>query len=183
MARKVKLDLHTHPVEALKDSMGIQGIRNIDVKVAEAIVKAVKNAGINGIAITEHNNFNHSWVAGLEIFDHFRKENLIILPGEEIDCGNQQYLRIYVPEYYRRRLPFFQGKEWFYILAHPGFYNPPDWEQINSMKFDAVEERSLHGEFPAAGSIAHDQNIPLVQSSDAHKLEDLGKFYTEIDFT
>jgi hypothetical protein len=41
--------------------------------VAEAIVKAVKTPD-QSIAITEHNNFNHSWVAGLEIFDHFRKE-------------------------------------------------------------------------------------------------------------
>jgi hypothetical protein len=41
-----------------------------------------------------------------------------------------------------------RARNGFISWQHPVFYNPPVWEQINSMKFDAVEERSLHGEFP-----------------------------------
>ncbi len=181
MAKTVKLDLHTHPIEALKNTMGIKGIGNINVSVAGAIVKAVKDAGLNGIAITEHSNFNHGWVASLEIFDHFRKENLIILPGAELDYGKQQYLQIYVPDYWRRRIPFFQGKEWFWILAHPGFYNPLDFDEISKVKFDAVEGKSIHGEFAAASQIAAERNVPIIQSSDAHKLEDIGLGCTELE--
>jgi histidinol phosphatase-like PHP family hydrolase len=181
MAKTVKLDLHTHPIEALRDTMGIKGIGNINIRVAEAIVKAVKVAGLNGIAITEHSNFNHGWVASLEIFDHFRKENLIILPGTELDYGKQQYLQIFVPDYWRRRIPFFQGKEWFLILAHPGHYNPLDFDEINKVKFDAVEEKSIRGEFPIAQQIAAERNIPITQASDAHKLEDIGRAYMELE--
>lgn len=183
MAKTLKLDLHTHPIEGLKEAMGIKGIGNINIQVAGAIVNAVKSAGLNGIAITEHNNFNHGWVAALEIFDHFRKENLVILPGSEIDYGNQQILQIYIPPYFRRRIPFFQGKEWFRILAHPGFYNPLDLEQIEPLKCDAVESRSLHGEFSVSGEIAERKSIPVIQTSDAHRLEDIGRWYTEVEMS
>jgi histidinol phosphatase-like PHP family hydrolase len=182
MVKTVKLDLNTHPIEALKDKMGINGIRDINITVAETIVKAVKSAGLNGIAITEHNNFNHGWVTSLEILDHFEREHLIILPGEEIDYGNQQFLHIYIPEYYRRRLPFFQGKDWFWIMAHPGYYYPLDMDQFTQVHIDAVEARSIHGEFAPAEAIAVARNIPMTRSSDAHKLEDLGTEYIEVEF-
>lgn len=181
MAKKIKLDLHTHPIEALKDRMGIKGIGDINAEVALAIVKAIKSAGLNGIAITEHNNFNHSWVAALEILDHYYKENLFIFPGAEIDYGGQQFLQIYIPDYYRRRIPFFSGKEWFLILAHPGYYNPLDKKEYDQAVFDAVEEASLHGVFTSAREISRDRNIPSIMASDAHQLEDIGKFFTEFE--
>ena len=94
MAKTIKIDFHTHPIEALRDKMGIKGVGNINKEVAALIVKAVKAAGLNGIAITEHGNFNHSWVTALEILDHFQRENLVILPGEELDYQGQQFLHI-----------------------------------------------------------------------------------------
>jgi len=182
VSKILRLDLHTHPIEALKDKMGIKGVGNINSEVAAHIVRAVKAAGLNGIAITEHNNFNHSWVASLEILDSFRHENLIILPGAEFDYGGQQFLRLFIPERYRRRITFFQGKDWFNILAHPGYYHPFDAEQVNQVNFDAVEEKSLHGEFSIAGQVSRDLRLPLVASSDAHRLEDIGLFYTELEY-
>jgi hypothetical protein len=181
MARMLKIDFHTHPVEALKDRMGIRGIRDITVEVAAAIVKAVKTAGLAGIAITEYNNFNHSWVTALQIRDHFQKENLIILPGVELDFQGQQFLQIFIPGFYRKRIPFFKGQEWFWVLAHPGYYTPLDAGQFEQVRFDAVEEQSIHGEFSLAASISQSRNIPRMKSSDAHKLEDIGLYYTEIE--
>jgi histidinol phosphatase-like PHP family hydrolase len=182
MSKILKMDLHTHPIEALKDRMGIKGIGNIDLKVAEVIVKSIKSAGLNGIAITEHNNFNHSWVASLEILENFRKENLVILPGAEIDYDGQQFLRIHIPDLYRRRIPFFKGREWFLILAHPGYYNPLDPDQIRGVSFEAVEEKSLHGDFALAAQISRERSIPVVRSSDAHNLEDIGLGYVELEY-
>jgi histidinol phosphatase-like PHP family hydrolase len=182
MVRTLKLDFHTHPIEALQGKLGIKGVGDINKDVAAMIVKAVKEAGLNGIAITEHSNFNRSWVTALEIFDHFQKENLVILPGEELDFQGQQFLHIFIPEYYRRRIPFFKNQEWFTIFAHPGFYNPLEIEQFKDVRYDAVEEASLHGEFSQAAQMALERNIPRTRSSDAHRLEDLGKFYTEVEF-
>jgi histidinol phosphatase-like PHP family hydrolase len=181
MARLIKLDLHTHPIEALKEQMGIKGIKDINKQVAEAIVKAIKSAGINGIAITEHNNFNHGWVAALEIREHFHRENIIVLPGAEIDLLGQQFLQIYVPDYYRRRIPFFREKEWFIVLAHPGYYNPLIQNEISRVSFDAVEGNSLHGEFQYAREIARERGLPVITSSDAHTLAGIGHGYTEME--
>ena len=71
MAKRIKLDLHTHPIEALKDHMGIKGIGDINAEVALAIVKAVKSAGLEGGPITENNNFKHNRGAALEIKEQF----------------------------------------------------------------------------------------------------------------
>ncbi len=182
MARTVKIDLHTHPIEALKSKFGIKGIKDIKGGVIEEIVKAVSKAGLNGIAITEHNNFNHSWVATLEILDHFKDEKLIILPGEELDYAGQKLLHIYIPDYYRRRLPIFQGKEWVMILAQPGLVNPLDLEKLAGLKLDAVEGKSLKGDFEMAERVALEKSIPVIKASDSASLEDIGKFYTELEW-
>ena len=182
MARKIKLDLHTHPIEALHEKMGIKGIGNINRDVAAEIVKAVKSAGLDGIAITERNNFNHGWVACLEILDHYLGEKLIILPGAEIEVGQEHFLQIYIPDKYRRRVPFFNNKEWFLILAHPDPYLDSEPRRSNSIPFDAVEEQSLRGDFAVAEQIAREKNIPKIKASDAHRLADLGLKYMEFEF-
>jgi histidinol phosphatase-like PHP family hydrolase len=181
MTKIIKIDLHTHPIKALKEQMGIKGIGDINKNVAGAIVKAVKSAGLDGIAITEHNNFNHSWVASLEILDNFRRENLVILPGVELDYDGQQFLRIYVPAHYRRRIPFFKGREWFLILAHPGYCHPLEPDQPSRVHYDAVEEKSRHGDFPPAAQISQARGIPVTRSSDAQKLEEIGLYYNELE--
>jgi hypothetical protein len=181
MARILKIDLHTHPIEALKDQMGIKGILDINKDVAAAIVKAIKSAGLDGIAITEHNNFNFGWVAGLQIMDHFQQENLIILPGSERTFNGQHFLSIYIPPYVRRRASFFQGKEWYLILAHPGFYQPLDMSQVNGLDYDAVEAGSLLGDFVISGEISQIRKVPEVRTSDAHVLSGIGSHFTEME--
>ncbi|MCR4393588.1 MAG: PHP domain-containing protein [Dehalococcoidales bacterium] len=181
MSKKLKLDLHTHPVEALKTELGIKGIRDIDSKVAEAVVRSVRSAGIDGIAITEHGNFLHSWVLSLNIYEKFREQNLIILPGEEIDYYGQQFLKIYIPENIRREIPFFKGKEWFLILAHPGYYSQIDLQQFKNVEFDAIEVESIHGVFPIADQLAQSRGIPSIRASDAHTLAEIGIKYIEVE--
>jgi hypothetical protein len=181
MVKTLKLDLHTHPIEALKDKMGIKGILDINKEVAAAIVQAVKSAGLDGIAITERNNFNFGWVAALEIMDHFKGENLIILPGSELTYKGQHFLSIYIPPFVRRRLPFFQGKDWFLILAHPGFYQPLELKEFIELPYDAVEAGSLLGSFDNSTEISRVKKIPVVHSSDAHSLNETGSLFTEME--
>jgi hypothetical protein len=182
MTRKFKLDLHTHPIEALKAEMGIRGIHEISEKVAETIVKTVKARGLNGIAITETNNFNHGWVAGLQILDYFQKENVAVFPGVELERQGQHFLNLYIPGYYRRRMPFFKGQDWFLVLAHPGFYQPIQKDHLSGLKLDAVEGYSLLGDFAAAEEISRERQIPIIRASDAHRLEQIGYASIEVDF-
>jgi hypothetical protein len=180
MPRNIKIDLHTHPFQTLRERLGIKGIHEINKEAAGMIVSAIKEAGLDGIAITEYNNFNWGWVASLEIWDNFRQENLVILPGSETEAGGQQYLQIYIPEYARKRYPFFKGKEWFVILAHPGYSNGLYPDVLKTAKFDAVEGCSTKGRFDPAYDIAAQRGLEIVQASDAHRLEDLGLYYMEL---
>ncbi len=175
------MDLHTHPIEALKGKMGIKSILDINREVVAAIVEVLKSAGLNGIAITERNNFNHGWIASLQIAEQFKKENLIILPGTEIDYQGEQFLRLYVPDRLRRKIAFFQNREWFSILAHPGYRNPLDFQTFMEVDFNAVEGSSILGDFTSAAVISQRKDIPIIRASDAHRLEDIGSGYIELE--
>lgn len=181
MARSLKMDLHTHPIEALREKMGIKKILDINREVAAAIVDAIRTAGLDGIAITEHNNFNYGWVACLEIMDHFHRENLIVIPGTETVYYGQQFLTLYIPPDVRRSIPFFKGKEWFSMLAQPGYHHPLDLNQLSGLDYDAVEGESLHGEFISAEEVSRERKIPVIRASDARRLEDLGFRYIELE--
>jgi len=181
MKKIIKLDLHTHPIEALKEKMGIKGISDIKKEVISNIVGAIQSAGLDGIAITERNNFNPGWVVSLELTEQFRNKDLIILPGTEIDYQGQQLLNVYIPPWCRRRMPFFKNKEWFSILAHPGFNHPIDIQSLMEVGFDAVEGSSVLGEFSLAETISRQKNVPIIKASDARKLEDIGLNYTEFE--
>jgi|MudIll2142460700_1097286.scaffolds.fasta_scaffold80851_2 PHP-associated len=181
MSKLLKMDLHSHPIEALKGELGIKGIGDIGIKAAEAIAGRVKQAGLDGIAITERGNFNSGWVASLEIRENFQHENLIILPGAEVEYYGQQFVQIFIPDCYRGRIPFFKNKEWFLILIIPDQDSRLDFSKIDQIAYDAVEEKSVRGNFPAAKQIASATGIPTIECSDAHRLEDIGRYYTEIE--
>ena len=121
----------------------------------------MKKRGLDGIAITEHNDFS----LGCEAAKYAEDFGVIILPGEEIDWGNHHILRISA-----------FGKD-YYILAHPR----TPFEYTNQVKLDAVEFGSNRGKFPLAYQIAEERNIPLVQNSDAHLLCDLGLHTSFVD--
>jgi hypothetical protein len=180
MSAKLKIDLHTHPIAALKERMGIKGIADIKQDVAAEVIKAVKAAGLNGIAITEKNNFNHGWVTCLEILDHFPNEKLIFLPGTEIEYKGISYIQLFIPPYLRRRISLFNGKEWFYILANNSQSDISDIKGGEGVKIDAVEGKTLRGDWTAAQEISKNRNIPLIQASGAQTLEDIGKIFMEL---
>jgi hypothetical protein len=180
MPKVLKIDLHTHPVTALKQPMGIKGIGNITKEVAFEIVKAIKAAGLDGIAITEADNFNHGWVACLQIMDYFRSENLVILPGSEFSLNGYPLLQLYIPARYRKRMPFFKNKEWFSILCQPRPVQPADPAVLDMITIDAVEEKSLRGYFPDSLEISKQHQASLIQASDTYSLKDLGSFYIEL---
>jgi len=181
MKQRIKIDLHTHPFEALLKQTEIRGVRDITRDAVERIIRSVQDSGLDGIAITEHNNFNWGWVASLTAADSFADRNILVLPGAELEFGGQHFLRIYVPESVRRRFLFFQGKEWFTVLAHPGFYRAVEKTLIEGIPFDCVEESSVKGQFAAAGEIAQQRGIPLIRTSDARDLRDLGPWFMELE--
>ncbi len=80
-----------------------------------------------------------------------------------------------------KRIPFFKRKEWFLILAHTGHDETQEKEQTIKMQIDAVEGENLDGMFDRAEQISREKSIPILKSSNAYKLEDIGKYYTELE--
>lgn len=177
---KTRIDLHTHPIEALSAESPVRTIRDITGEVVDRIAGSISAAGLDGIAVTEHNNFNYGWVVALEMKRRF-PGGPFVLPGEEIEYGGQHFLRIFIPDNIRGRAPFFKGRAWFVILAHPGYYATYDPAQFQDLAIDAVEEESRRGKYELAGQISAARDIPATRGSDAHRLEDIGLCYTELD--
>ena len=63
---KLKLDLHTHVWEAFN-------FQPPSVEIAEKVVRKIKEAGIDGIGITDHHNKDWSFEFRELVEQHFRR--------------------------------------------------------------------------------------------------------------
>lgn len=154
---KLNLDLHTHLLEAL-------GYPKIDVSVVRQICYEVKKRGLDGIAVTEHYSPSLGFQVK-EIADREGMEELIIIPGQEIDIGRFHVVELYLP---KRKVR---------ILAHPAEV-PPDGVSI-----DAVEIASTKGRFdsPVVLDYVRKNGLPTLCNSDAHYFHELGCHKNFID--
>ena len=110
---KVKLDLHTHIWEAFN-------FQPPSLSIAEKVIAQIKDSGIDGIAITDH----HNWQWGAELRDlveeHYPGE-VIIIPGWEIEIRPPQNP---FDEYQVSRTMLLPEGGVFRIYCHPGYYSP-----------------------------------------------------------
>jgi hypothetical protein len=182
MGKQLKIDLHTHPFEQLKKEMSIKGIGDINKGVVQKIVKAIKHAGLDGIAITEYNNFNFGLVASYEIMDNFKNDNLFIFPGVEYKNSDKHFIQIFVPEYLRKQIPLFKGKDWIKILIPHAGKATINLENAALEGFDLIERRSLLGDVELNEGYLQTIKLPMIEASNAHKLQDIGKMYTNVEY-
>ena len=162
---KLKLDLHTHCQEALLYAPA-------SLETAERIVAAITAKGLDGIAITEHENADFGHRIKQIVDDHLGGQVLII-PGQEADVPRAQIIELYLP-----------GGLTFKFLAHPGFPWPIDAEnyvgQIQGIEID----NGLHGlaiDRARLEALAVKYDLLLLSNSDAHSLQDIGDYYNEVD--
>ncbi len=146
---ELKLDLHTHPFEAL-------GYPKVELASVWQICNEVKRKGLDGIAITEHNSPSLSFRAR-EIANR-EGMGVIIIPGQERIIARYHIVELYM---FGRRIR---------ILAHP-FEAPPDQANI-----DAVEIASVRGRFdsPVIMDYVKRKGLFTVSNSDAHYLQEIG---------
>jgi histidinol phosphatase-like PHP family hydrolase len=164
--RRLKLDLHTHCGEATS-------LYTPTVDIVKQIVAAARGKGLDGIAVTEHNNRAYGYKVK-QIVEQQLQEDILIIPGQEIDRGPLHIVVLYLP-----------GETTLRFVAHPGY--PP-------VKDLAAEiDDSIHGleirnpthddeiDEALVTRIAHERGLLLLKNSDAHFLSDIGKYYTEIE--
>ncbi len=167
---KVKLDLHTHVWEAFN-------FQPPSVDIAGKVVEQIKSSGIDGIAVTDHNN--KDWAFEFkEIVDRHFPGEVIIIPGWEIEVRPPQNP---FDEYQISEL-FLDDGGVFRIYAHPGYYSPKIIieEGVHAIEVDNYIH-NWHIRKPLVTQIAESHNLMLVEVSDAHNLENIGLRYTEVE--
>ena len=160
---KLKLDLHTHPLEAMRLSEPtLEGV--------ERLVKAVQQAGLDGIGITEHWNYEHSFRVKEMVEDHFDNA-ILVIPGWEIDSYPHEVVELFLPD----------GSVWR-PLAHPGDLSQPV-ECLPLLHGIEVENGGHNWHIPKeqVRRYADEHDLLLMQNSDAHYLEKLGTHYNEVE--
>ncbi len=160
MRRKLKIDLHTHCSEAA-------GFVGPDIKVVSRIVEQAKARGLDGLAVTEHWDASFGWVVKNVVEEHFADAGLVIVPGREMTAGYTHHL-------VELRLP---NGTTFKFLAHPNrsvelVDGMRGIEILNGMHDDLNQDLVLE--------LARAHHLVLLSNSDAHRLEDIGRYHTEV---
>ncbi len=162
----MKLDLHTHCGEATS-------LYTPTPDIVRQIVSAVKLKGLDGIAVTEHNNRAYGYKVK-QIVEQQLQEDILIIPGQEIDRGPLHIVVLDLPD----------GAN-FRFVGHPGY---PPVKDLSAEIDDSIHGLEIRNpthddEIDAAlvERIARQRDLLLLSNSDAHFLSDIGKYYTEIE--
>ena len=172
---RLKLDLHTHVWEAFN-------FQPPSLEIAEKVVRQIKNAGIDGIGITDHHNKDWSFEFRELVEQHFPGE-VVIIPGWEIEVRPEQnpFAEYQVAELF---LPPMDGREGgvFRTYCHPGYYSPEILieQDIHAIEIDNYIH-NWHIRKPLVREKANIYGLMVTEVSDAHNLENIGLRYTEVD--
>lgn len=169
----MRLDLHTHCREAT-------ACPDPNPSIVERIISAVKEKGLDGIAITEHYTESYGY-AVKDIVHRYFNDEILVIPGKEIDRvflgiekGLFHLVELYLP-----------CDVTFRFIAHPG--------HPHIVNLGAYIDGDIHG--IEVGNPSHDHDMDkvmiralakthdlvLLTNSDAHALDDIGAYHNEID--
>lgn len=166
----MKLDLHTHCFEAT----GM--VTHPSVDLVKKILKKVKNRGLDGIAITEHEDKDYGYRVK-RIVEGNLGNQILIIPGREVavkEMGWAEMVELFLPD-----------GSIFRFLPHPSYPYPGD----NGFEYDidllhgieignALHDRQINKE--KVEEVSKRYNLALLRNGDAHTLDDIGLSYTEI---
>lgn len=161
--RRLKIDLHTHLLEA-------SNFAKASEEVADKVVAVMRERGLEGIALTEHWNVEHGWKLKAIIEDKYGDE-FVILVGQELDISQtQQVTEIYLPNNVTYR-----------YLCHPG-YPGNDWSVPENLHGIEIENgmHSWHLNRQRIRDLAEEHDLMLLKNSDAHYIEKIGVYHNEL---
>ena len=135
----------------------------------DKIIAQIRAKGLHGIAITEHWDKDYGFRVK-EIVEQSFNNEVLIIPGWEIDVGQRQEVELFLP-----------NGATFRFLAHPGY-------PVNSYTIENVQgieiENALHNwhiDKERVRALAEEHDLLLLKNSDAHSIEWIGRCYNEID--
>lgn len=169
----MKLDLHTHCREAT-------GCPYPTPDIVRRIVAAVKDRGLDGIAITEHYTHSYAYEVKDIVHRHFNDE-ILVIPGREID---RVFLNIDKGLFHLVEL-YLPGDVTFRFIAHPGHPHIRDLGSYIDGDIHGLELRNPQHDHEMDEAmirqLALKHDLLLLANSDAHSLIDIGTYHNEID--
>ncbi|MBI2856761.1 MAG: PHP domain-containing protein [Chloroflexi bacterium] len=167
---KLKLDLHTHPWEASGFQMPtVEGVRRV--------LSIIRARGLDGIAITDHHHRDYA-LEFKAIVDRRFPGQAIILPGWEVEVRPEHD---YFNELQLCEI-FLDDGSVFTSYCHPGY---PGQKLIVLDGMGGIEVRNARHQWHIRADdvrrAAREHSLLEMAVSDAHRLEDIGKLYTEVD--
>jgi len=138
------------------------------VEIVKRIVDQIRVRGLDGIAVTEHWDKDYGFRVK-EMVEQLFDNEVLIIPGQEIDVRGQQEVELYLP-----------NGSTFRFLAHPGY--PSNSYTVENVQGIEIENH-VHGwemDKTKIREVAEEHGLLLLSNSDAHYLSDIGRYYNEI---
>jgi predicted metal-dependent phosphoesterase TrpH len=171
----MKLDLHVHSKYSRDGAATV-----------EDILERCRALDLDGCAITDHNSVEGSSRA-VELADSF---GLLVVRGTEISTAEGHVLAYGVSETVPRGLSIVEtisrirAAGGIAVAAHPRrFPSGMGIRRASRNAFDAIETLnggSSEGSNRAASRLAKRESLPSVGGSDAHRVEEIGRAFTEL---
>ena len=93
---------------------------------------------------------------------------VLIIPGQEIDIRWRQEVELFLP-----------NGATFRFLAHPGY--PTISNVIENIQGIEIENALHFIDKVRVMALAEEYDLLLLSNSDAHSIDNIGRYYTEID--
>ena len=161
---KLKLDLHTHCHEATSHLPPTP-------EIVASLVARIKAQGLDGIAITEHWDYDYGFKVK-EMVEKLFPNQVLIIPGREIDGGmGEEVVELYLP-----------NNSLFRFWAHPTYYGD-EVHKIGEIQGVEIENALHNGHIRTERIIelALRHNLLPLRNSDAHYFDRIGLFYNEVE--
>jgi histidinol phosphatase-like PHP family hydrolase len=163
MNGKLKLDLHTHLLEAVN-------FARADRKLVYEIVKKAQMKGLDGLAITDHEELGMSFAYEVkQISEDIFGNKFIVIPGREIHKGIEHIVELY-----------FENNCVFRFIAHPLSFSAEDYKNLGVVHGIEIENGSFYIDEKKISGYAEKYRLLKLKNSDAHSLVGIGKCYNEI---
>lgn len=175
----MKIDLHCHTKYSYDAGSDI-----------EKIILQAKKMGLDGIAITDHENTN-GWKEAIELG---KKHNFLIVLGQEIKTTKGDVLGLFLKEQingYKKEPRFvmeeIKKQDGIVVIPHP-FHNGEGFRDNISNYFDIIDaievfnaRKPLSAPDKKALQFAKENNLGMTAGSDSHYHRGAGYAYTEAD--
>jgi predicted metal-dependent phosphoesterase TrpH len=174
----MRLDLHIHSEYSPDSRSSI-----------EAILKQAQEAGLDGIAITDHNSLQSFFVASKVAED--LGLDLIIVPGAEISTSEGHLIALGTLNLVPSGLSAVDTIEHAHdnggiaVAPHPYAFFRQGIRNLQAKRLDAVETYNSKHLFGFSNYLANRSarklNLGVTGGSDSHKVETIGFGYTEVN--